>query len=576
MQASKKTVLKMAYLRKTVEGELILIVRFPFNIPDLEAVKSIPGRKFNVTAKGKDKYWTVPLNNTSINQLNKEGWMFDDVLKRYLQQAIEKSKEVETQIDFTTLPGKLYPFQEQGVRQLIKWNGRALIGDDMGLGKTIQALTWLRLNPGAFPAVILVPASLKLNWRKEAEKWLETTNIEVLSGTKPHTPTAKLIIINYDILPAWLETLQKFAPKTVVLDEAHYIKNESAQRTKAAKKLAKGCRHVIAMSGTAVVNRPIEIYNAIQLVNPGLMPSRWKFAHRYCGAKHNGFGWDFNGASNIEELHQLLKQNIMIRRRKMDVLKELPDKTYSTIPLEISNRKEYQQAEGDFINYVRGITMEHLVEVEKDLRKTLDFADGEILDKDNLVEQKVLRIEGAETLVKIEALKQLAVEGIMDDVFNWIDDFLDSGQKLIIFAVHKKVIDRLIQRYGRIAVKIDGSVSMTGRQNAVEAFQTNSRIRLFVGNIKAAGVGLTLTAAADVVFVEYPWAPGDMEQAEDRAHRIGQKNNVQIHRFIAVDTVVEKIIALIDEKKKIVQAVLDGIVDKSSSGILKDLLKEYK
>jgi SWI/SNF-related matrix-associated actin-dependent regulator of chromatin subfamily A-like protein 1 len=578
MNAKRRTckTLKMAYLRKTMEGDLIIIVKFPFNIPDLEAVKSIPGRKYTVTAKNKDKYWTVPVNDTSLKILKKECWMFDEVLLNYLKYATSEANKAEESLNLNNLPGKLYPFQEQGVRQLIKWRGRALIGDDMGLGKTVQALTWLRLNPKAFPAVILVPASLKLNWKKEAEKWLETSDIEVLSGTKDYPLSAKLIIINYDILSAWLDTLLMYGVKTVVLDEAHYIKNSAALRTKAAKRLAKGCQHVIAMSGTAVVNRPIEIFNAIALVHPGLMPSRWKFAHRYCGAKHNGFGWDFSGASNIEELHQFLKEHIMIRRRKIDVLTELPDKTYTTIPLEINNRYEYQQAEDDFISYVRGTTMVQLIKMEDELRKTLDYVDGDILSKEALVQQKINRIEGAETLVKIEALKQLAVEGILSQVFDWIDDFIESGEKLIVFAVHRKVIDALMQRYGKKAVKVEGSVSITARQVAVESFQNDKKIQLFIGNIKAAGVGLTLTAASNVAFIEYPWAPGDMEQAEDRAHRIGQKNNVQIHRFVAVNTVVEKIIALIDEKKKVVQAVLDGIVDTSNSGVLKDLLRQYK
>ena len=574
MQISKNTVLNIASLRKTVEGELIIVIRFSFSIPNLEVVKSIPGRKYH--AHGKDRFWTAPLAKETLSILHEGGWVFDEVLQRYLKEATAQANAAEESLIFDSLPGRLYPFQEEGVKQLIKWHGRALIGDDMGLGKTIQALTWLRLNPKAFPAVILVPASLKLNWKKEAEKWLETSDIEVLSGTKPYPLSAKLIIINYDILPAWLDTLLSYVPKTVILDEAHYIKNSEAQRTRTAKRLAKGCQHVIAMSGTAVVNRPIEIFNAIALVNPGLMPSRWKFAHRYCGAKHNGFGWDFSGASNIEELHKFLKEHIMIRRRKVDVLTELPDKTYTTIPLEINNRKEYQQAEDDFISYVRATTMMQLIKMEEELHKTLDYVDGDILPKEALIQQKINRIEGAETLVKIVALKQLAVEGILSQVFDWIDDFLESGQKLIVFAVHKKVIDVLMQRYGKIAVKIDGSVSIANRQAAVESFQNNKKIQLFFGNIKAAGVGITLTAASNVAFIEYPWAPGDMEQAEDRAHRIGQKNNVQIHRFIAVDTIVDKILALIDTKKKVVSAVLDGIVDTSNSGILKDLLKEYK
>jgi SWI/SNF-related matrix-associated actin-dependent regulator 1 of chromatin subfamily A len=296
------------------------------------------------------------------------------------------------------------------------------------------------------------------------------------------------------------------------------------------KQLVKGTPHFIALTGTPIMNRPVEIYNALSMINPFVVPNYWQFTQRYCGAKYNGFGWDFNGASNTEELHRLLTGTVMIRRKKADVLKDLPDKVYSSIPMELENQKEYDYAEANFIDFVKHT-------------KGQEAAD---------------KASNAAVITQIEGLKQLAVKGKMNAVIEWVHDFLESGEKLVLFAIHKSAIDQLMEEFKGLAVKIDGSVTADDRNKAVEAFQNDDRVRLFIGNIKAAGVGLTLTAASNVAFIEYPWTPGELKQAEDRCHRIGQKNSVNIHHLVAYHTIEGEIVDLLDSKTKVLDAVLDG------------------
>ena len=332
----------------------------------------------------------------------------------------------------------------------------------------------------------------------------------------------------------------------VLVHNCHYYMNNSAQRTKAIKMLGKNIPHILALSGTPIVNRPIEAFNAINLINPDLFPNQWEYAHYFCGAKHNGFGWDFNGATHTKELHQRLVETIMIRRLKKDVLTELPDKVKSFVPVELSNNKEYRKAETNFIDYIRST-------------------------KGNLAAMKA---SYAQTLASIEGLKQLAAKGKMSQAIDWIRNFLDVDGKLVVFATHKFVIDILMTEFGEIAVKIDGSVSANERQKAVDDFQNKDKVRLFVGNIQAAGVGITLTASSNVVFLELPWTPAALVQAEDRIHRIGQKDTANIYFLLATGTIEEKIAALLDKKSKVLNSVLDG-KDTDQDSLLSELINQY-
>jgi SWI/SNF-related matrix-associated actin-dependent regulator of chromatin subfamily A-like protein 1 len=212
----------------------------------------------------------------------------------------------------------------------------------------------------------------------------------------------------------------------------------------------------------------------------------------------------------------------------------------------LTNYKEYRQVENDFINWI------------KQTKGT--FA--------------AIKASQAETLTRIEALKQKAVEGKMKQAIDWISNHLEVNGKLVVFATHKFVIDQLMETFKDITVKIDGSTSMTERQKAVDEFQTNDRVRLFVGNIKAAGVGLTLTASSNVAFLEFPWTPGNLDQASDRCHRIGQKDNVTVYYLMAEGTIENDIATMLDSKRKVLNQVLDG-QDAQQETLLNELINKY-
>lgn len=529
----------------TIENGRVKIF-FPFDPNTLAIIKSIPGRRFH--GDKFPKHWSAPMEQETIKTLAKHGFELSEELIRFLSAKKAQEAQAPKSIDVPSFKKELFPYQKEGVAFIESRNGRALLGDEMGLGKTIQALAWLELHPEKRPVIIVCPAHLKFNWAKEAKTGLSRkTNIEILQGTSPSPVKGEIIIINYDILVHWIDALKEIQPQVLVFDEGHYIKSNKAQRTKAVKKLAKGIPHVIAISGTPIVNRPVEGFNIIQVVNKEIFPSYWDYTHTYCDAKHNGFGWDFSGASNKEKLHKILTDTVMIRRKKADVLPDLPDKLYSFIPMEVDNEREYFQAEQDFIRFLRK---------EKG-------------------EEVARKAKNAEHLVKIEGLKQLAVKGKMGQAITWIKNFLEeNGDKLVVFAVHKAVVNALMEEFKDIAVKVDGSQNATQRNAAVEVFQNNPEIKLFVGNIQAAGTGLTLTAASSVAFLELPWTPGELVQAEDRCHRIGQKDTVNIYYLLAGSTIETEIAQLLDEKRKVLEAVLDG-KEAEETQLLTALIKRY-
>lgn len=536
-------------------------IKFSFDWDVLNVVKSIPGRKFQPT----EKYWEAPLSKEAIEILLENGFELDKELEDFYNK---KTQPINTSIEIPKMKKNLFPYQEQGLSFIEAKNGRAIIGDEMGLGKTIQAISYLALHPEKRPAVILCPAHLKLNWAKEInETLIEKQNIQILYGTDKTQPiTGDIIIVNYDIFAnsyekgagnrkkelvgtGWVDYIIQKEPKVLIIDEAHFCKSNKANRTLSTRKICKKVPHVIALTGTPIVNRPIEGFNICKMVDRTIFPDFWQFARKYCNATHNGFGWDFSGSSNTEELHKEL-QSVMIRRKKKEVLPELPDKLYSYIPMELENRKEYAQAESDFIRYLR----------------------------QNKGKEQAEKAEQAEHLVRIEYLKQLCIDGKMKQVINWVEDFIENSNgsgKLILFGVHKKVIHELFSHFKEIAVKVDGGMTAKERDISVEQFQNNKDIKLFIGNIQAAGTGLTLTAASSVAFIELPWTPGELVQAEDRSHRIGQKNAVNIYYLLANDTIENDIARLLDEKRKVLDAVLDGQVV-SQTPLITELLNRLE
>jgi SWI/SNF-related matrix-associated actin-dependent regulator of chromatin subfamily A-like protein 1 len=538
---------KQARLIRSERGKPRIKISFTFDNDILNKVRALPNRRYH-NEGNKDKYWTCTMCVEAVKSLQGWGFALDEELRDFVMSKKLNVQSLE-EIEVPGLKMQLYPFQKKGVAFIEAKEGRVLIGDEMGLGKTAQALAWLHLHPEKRPVVIVVPASLKLNWKREAEMWLPNPKVQILHGTRPDGPiTGDLIVINYDILHPWLFRLLDLRPQVLITDECHYWKNSKAKRTLAVKRLGKHIPHILALSGTPIINRPIEFYNAIKLIDPAIVPNKWDYGFKYCGGHHNGFSWDFNGASNTEELHALLTNTIMIRRKKEHVLSELPPKVRSIVPMGINNREKYQDAERDFLLWVaetKGV-------------------------------EAARKASNAEAFTKVEALKQIAVRGKIDNCIQWIKDFLEVEDKLVVFATHRFTIDTLMDAFKVGIVRVDGTITGGVRDEAVRRFQEEKTTRLFVGNIKAAGVGITLTAASTVAFLELGWSPGEHDQAEDRIHRIGQEaESINIYYLLATDTIEEKIARLLDHKRKVVNRVLDGVGTEEES-LLWQLLKEYK
>jgi SWI/SNF-related matrix-associated actin-dependent regulator 1 of chromatin subfamily A len=366
----------------------------------------------------------------------------------------------------------------------------------------------------------------------------------------------------------------------ILLDEAHYIKNNSAKRTKAFKRLNKRIPKLIALTGTPIDNRPVEIYNVVQAVDSEVFPNYFHFIRKYCGAKKTYFGWDTNGATNMQELHEILKRTVMIRRKKSEVLSELPAKQFVNVPIQIDNAGEYQRAEIAFTDYLQKRYSEIDEEIEKELKrfaKRNDYETGEVLTDQEITFLKQRKIEKANLapfLVQIEYLKQLAVEGKFKFIKEWIEDFLDSGEKLVVFGVHRKFIAELCKMFPN-ALQIDGGTSMKDRQKAVDEFQNNPKQNILIANIRAAGVGITLTASSNVMVFEFPWSPSILSQAIDRLHRIGQLKQVTAWFLVGENTIEEKILKLLKDKENLISQVLDG-VDSKDSNIIRELIKGYR
>lgn len=430
---------------------------------------------------------------------------------------------------------KLKKYQRVGVKRMHRFNGRVLLADDMGLGKTLQALTYM-VESDARLTIVVCPAGLKWNWEREAKKHVKR-RATVLSGRTPpedFAPDSRLLIINYDILKEWVPVLRKLRADLIILDECHKISDRGTQQSKLTRRLAKGAKHLICISGTPLTNRPAELFTALNLLHPNEFPSFFAYAERYCKPELKPWGWVYKGATNLKELHRNLRRLCMIRRLKSDVLPELAAKTRQVVLLDIERRSEYDKAFKDIVTWLaRNVSLTAAKKAKK-----------------------------AEKLVRIGHLKRLVAELKLKGVIDWIESFLaDTDRKLIVFATHKAVIGPLAKKFGRASVVIDGTVTGKARQAAVDTFNNNPQKRLLFANQRAAGVGWSCTSCSDVACIEFGWTPGEHTQAEDRCHGIGRGQEgvaVNVYYLVARDTIEEDISAIITRKQAVLDAVLDG------------------
>lgn len=475
---------------------------------------------------------------------------------------------------------RLYNFQKESVKRMLSDNNNILLADEMGLGKTCQICAYIGLNMQSLPALIICPASLKLNWAREIKKW---TNIEpyIINGkkaqffSKEFIDKYKIFIINYDILgfedeiekikenqrkelckkqgiyykkreisiQGWCNELIKFGFKTIVSDEVQFIAEPDTIRSRSVQKICKGNSRKLFLSGTPYETKTSQFFTSLNILQPKIFPNRWQFLMQYCDAKKTFFGWRYDGLSNAEELRKKL-ESFMIRRLKKDVLKELPPKNRIVIPLEISEKDE---------NFYVG--------KEKEL--TAMIINGE-----------------KNTLSKIAELKQVSFECKKKSIIQWIKDYLTRENKLVIFVYHKNSFDFLMDSFNKIAVGINGETSINDRQDNVDKFQNDDKIKLFIGQIKACGAGLTLTAANATCFVEFGQTVVQHEQAEDRVHRIGQvADSVTAYYLILENSIDEDVMRILNNHNKDLKEVLNGDKNQVMFGntdMSKQILEMYK
>jgi SNF2 family DNA or RNA helicase len=446
----------------------------------------------------------------------------------------------------------LFPFQQAGV-DYITHRPATLVGDEPGLGKTAQAIVSCDVL-GVKTILVVCPASLKINWRREFTKFGTLPRTFGIATGSSFPIDAQVVIINYDILQKHHHALRSKTWDMIILDEAHFIKEGSSIRSKEVVGV-KGVdpirgRRKLALTGTPILNRPIELYNLLKFLCPYAFTNKHKFALKYCDAKLGPFGWDYSGASRLEELQQMLRGSFLLRREKKDVLTQLPPKTYQVIELDPdANMKRILKKEKELFGFLGckpELADEEYVDIVKKLKNP----------KTGFGEMATIRRENGMAKVNM--------------VIDHIKEVLDEGQeKVVVFAHHREVIRSLSDAFRDICVVLDGSTAIDARQSAVDRFQQDKNIRVFIGQLTAAGTGITLSKSRRVIFAEFDWVPGINEQAADRCHRIGQKENVLI-QYLVIDGSIDAAIAKTFVKK---QEVIERATNRTDEQKIQELLK---
>jgi SWI/SNF-related matrix-associated actin-dependent regulator 1 of chromatin subfamily A len=421
-----------------------------------------------------------------------------------------------------------FEHQKEAIQKLLE-NDKFILADSMGLAKTGSSIiASIEAKPNK--TLVICPASLKQNWKREIEIY-SNKEIYICEGKK-YDDSADYVIINYDIiknfhsLKSKEETIiQKSKFDLVIIDECHYIKSPQASRTKLINDICKDIKKIWLLTGTPLTSRPIDYFNLLSLVDSPVSKNWMAYVKRYCAGYQFNVGmnkvWNANGASNLDELRERTSP-LLLRRLKENVL-DLPEKIITPIYLRLKS-KEYEDVMGEYFEWV----------------------------KNNPKESKSLSVQ----FTKLMKVRQIIADEKIKNTIELIENSLEQENKVIVFSNFTNSLNKIYEHFKKIAVKLDGSSSMKQRQESVDEFQTNDKIKVFVGNIKAAGVGLTLTSANVVIFNDLSFVPADHSQAEDRAYRIGQKNSVSVLYPIFENTIEGIIYDMLDRKKKIISTVL--------------------
>lgn len=544
-----------------------IFIQFPYDKTIVAELKNaLPSKKFDYTTKT----W-----ETSVKYYDKVKVFglkhlaeFNPAFIAYIPKEIPQVDNSQIAEQFKThgINTILRPFQGHAAEFLIL-NPKSFLALPCGTGKTIISLSAANMFNSEW--LIVTKATLKYNWQREVNKWFPHKTNNLIGGKNKLITSADFTIINYDLLDAYKDKL-KF--KNIIFDECHAIKNAKSKRTKAALKISKSADNLYLLSGTPIINRPFELVTQLKAIGKlDDFGGAHQFGLDFCSAEHNGFGWQYTGASNLDELYLRLKP-FMYRATKEELLPELPPKQYIDVYLDLSNRKEYDAAHSDLVSYLKKSTADKeqfllsIQHLNPQKHAQALWAWKQLHQYDRIL---------AEQLVRIEKLKQLCVHGKLGAACDWIEDFLENDEKLVLFTHHKDIQQVLIDRFPA-AVHIIGSDSLIDRDKAVQAFQNNKGIKLIVCSLKAASEGITLTAASNVAFLEYPWTPAEVEQAVSRVDRLTQTaNSINIFNLIADKTIDNDIISLLSEKESVINNVLDGVSANNvdNSNILDDLVE---
>lgn len=450
----------------------------------------------------------------------------------------------DIQIDFDKYSHRpLMEHQIDAVKSLVA-NKRFILADDMGLGKTTATVVGA-LETGAKKVLIICPASLKINWQREISNYTDRS-VSIVDGKK--WEDADFIIINFDIIKNYHDLSNKSESvisnskfDLVIIDEAHYIQNTQAQRTKLINDFVRTVDRLWLLTGTPITSRPINYYNLLNLIQSPVASNWMAYVKRYC----NGFQfkagkrkiWNVSGASNLDELRERT-QRLVLRRLKENVL-NLPEKIITPVYLRLKS-KEYEELMGEYYDwYDKGGESDSL---------TLQFS-------------------------KLTKVRQVIANEKINSTIELVENVLEQDKKVIIFTNFTNSLELLLEKFGKMSVRVDGSCSQKERQLAVDEFQNNEKIKVFVGNVKAAGVGLTLTAGEVVIMNDLSFLPSDMAQAEDRAYRIGQKNNVLVYYPLFDNTIEGIIYDIVQKKKNIISTVMgDGIIGEDNGNAASEIL----
>lgn len=551
-----------------------LTMSFGYDRVMIQSVKQIAG----VTWDKKTMAWRAPL--TSVAEVIKWGDTFKQDISDEVRQMLEEintsllelkeaSRLTDAEIEVAGLTGTLLPYQRAGVAYASNAR-RTFIADEMGLGKTVQAIATLEYVYDSYPAVVVCPATLVLNWKAEYNRWLPHIKVAVVKDRKEFPSDYDVVIIGYSNINKWEKQLLNH--RSYIFDESHYCKTPQAQRTKSAVKIARSAPKeglVLCLTGTPVTNRPAEYASQLNILGKlDKFGGEWGFYRRYCGAFKDKWGqWHLDGHSNLKELNDLLRSTCYIRRTKEQVLSDLPPVIHDPVLVDgtVAGMKEYRKAEIDIIEYL----MERAKEIAKELG----------LNPNSAAVVAKMRAESNQHLVRLSVLRRLSAKAKMPVIKEWVESRIAEGRKVVIAAHHRDVVDELALAFGDL--RIQGGMDINEIEAQKHKFMTMSceEAPVIVLSIQAAKTGHNLQVAQDVLFVELPWTPADIDQTYSRCHRLGQQGSVTATYLLCDGTIDEEIYSLIERKRGVVSKAVDGSPDDGGAvlfGLLKMLSDTYE